>query len=78
MPIGPEIRKLIAHQIRMGNLKNGDTAWVKFAEDGLSITRKEVATAATVSISNDKKALSIGSISLTMTNENYEVLFFLF
>ena len=69
----PEVKRMISHHIRMGDLNDGDTVWIKFAEDGLSITRKEVATAATITISNKERALSIGTISLTMTNENYEV-----
>ena len=42
--VEPEVRKLIAHQIKTGGLQEGDTAFVKFASDGTSIVRKEVAT----------------------------------
>ena len=67
-----EIKSMISHQIRLGKLKQGQTAYVKFAGDGTSITRKETCTAHTVTLSNEEKALQIGTISLVMGNETYQ------
>ena len=65
---------MISHQIKLGELKEGQTAYVKFAGDGTSITRKETCTAHTVTLANEEKALQIGTISLVMGNENYQAM----
>ena len=41
--------------------------------DGTNITKKEVATAVTITLSNESRALSLGTISIVMTGESYEV-----
>ena len=69
-----EVGKLIAHQLQTGGLQDGETAYLKFAMDGTSISKKEVATASTVTLSNEHKALSIATISIVMTGESYEVI----
>ena len=68
-----EVEKLIVHQLRVGGLQAGKTAYLKFAMDGTSISKKEVATASTITLSNERKALSIATISIVMTAESYEV-----
>ena len=68
-----EMRKLISHQIKIGELKEGQTGIVKLAEDGTNITKREVATAATVTLSDNKRALVIGTIGLVLAGETYEV-----
>ena len=57
----------------MGGLKDGDTAFIKLASDGTAITRKETATATTVTLGNDEKALQIGTIALVFAPETYQV-----
>ena len=73
MSVKNEIEKLIVHQLRIGGLQAGETAYLKFAMDGTSLTKKEVATASTITLSNEHKALSIATISIVMTGESYEV-----
>ena len=69
-----ETKKLISHQLKIGGLNDGDTVYVKLAMDGTNITKKEVATAATITLSNETRALSLGTISIVMTGESYEVI----
>ena len=69
----PEIRKMVQNQIRMGALKDGDSGFIKLASDGTAITKKETATATTVTVGNDSKALQIGTIALVFAGETYEV-----
>ena len=69
-----ETKKLISHQLKIGGLHDGETVYVKFAMDGTNITKKEVATAATITLSNETRALSLGTISIVMTGESYEVI----
>ena len=73
MPIAPEIQKLIGQQIKTGALKEGEMGYIKFAKDGTAITRREVATASTITLSNDRKALQIGTVAIVMAGETYEV-----
>ena len=69
----PEVQKMIAHQIKMGELSEGMTAYVKFAGDGTQISKRDTVTAHTVTLSNNTKALQIGSISLYLGGEQYHV-----
>ena len=68
-----ETKKLISHQLKVGGLQHGETVYVKFAMDGTNITKKEVATAATITLSNETRALCLGTISIVMTGESYAV-----
>ena len=71
--VGEEIKRLISHQLQVGGLQHGDTVWLKLADDGTTITRKEVAQVSTITISNETKALSVGTIQLVFSGETYEV-----
>lgn len=73
MKIEEELKNIISHQIKIGNLHHGQTAYIKFAGDGTSITKKETATAHSVTLSNGVKALQIGTVSLVMQNESFQV-----
>ena len=68
-----EAKKLISHQLKVGGLDDGETVYVKLAMDGTNITKKDVATAVTITLSNESRALSLGTISIVMTGESYEV-----
>jgi hypothetical protein len=68
-----DIKKMISHQIKTGGLNHGQTAYLKFAGDGTSITKKETATAHSVTLSNGVQALQIGTVSLVMHNETFQV-----
>ena len=68
----PEIKKIFSHQVKVGGLKDGDTAFVKFAGDGFNIAKRDVATAHTITVSNTEKALQIGTISIVNAGENYQ------
>ena len=57
----------------MGGLKGGETAYVTFGGDGTTISRGETATAHTVKLSNQERALQIGSISIVSGAESYAV-----
>ena len=71
--VDDELRKMISHQIQVGELKEGQTGFAKYAADGTNITRREIATAATVTLSDSKKALLVGTVALVMAGETYEV-----
>ena len=71
--LAPEITKMLAHQVKLGNLKDGETAYVKFAGDGFNYARRTLGTAHTVTISNSERALQIGTISIVSAGENYHV-----
>ena len=73
VPLGPEIESQIAHSIKMGELKDGETAYLVFGGDGTQVTRRETCTAHTIKLANDRKALSIGTISIVTGPENYQV-----
>ena len=62
-----EAKKLISHQLKVGGLHDGETVYVKLAMDGTNITKKEVATAVTITMSYESRALSSGTISIVMT-----------
>ena len=64
---------MISHQLEIGELNDGQTGFVKFAADGTNITRREIATAATLSLSDSKKALLVGTVALVMAGETYQV-----
>ena len=68
----PEIKRMIAHQIKLGAIKEGDKIFVKLAGDGFNVARREVATAHTVTISNQEKALQIATIALIHAAESYQ------
>ena len=72
--MAPEIQKMLSHQVKVGGLKDGDTADVKFAGDGFNISKRDVGTAHTVTILNAHRALQIGTISIVNAIENYQVL----
>ena len=72
-PLRPQVEKLLDHCIEAGDLKDGDEVFIKLASDGTNITRKEIATASTISISNKEKTLVVGTVMLAMTAESYEV-----
>ena len=69
----PEVRRLIAHQFKMGNINDGDMVYIKLASDGTNLTKKEVATVTTITISNEERALAVGTVSIVMAPESYEV-----
>ena len=69
----PEVRRLVAHQFKMGNLNDGDSIYVKLAAGGTNLTKKEVATVTTITISNEERALAVGTVSIVMAAESYEV-----
>ena len=71
--LAPEITKMLAHQVKVGGLKDGDTAYVKFAGDGFNYAKRTLGTAHTVTISNSERALQIGTISIVSAGENYQV-----
>ena len=73
MAVGDEIKRLISHQLQVGGLDQGDTVWLKIADDGTAVTRQEVAQVSTITISNGTKALSVGTIQLVFSGETYEV-----
>ena len=64
---------MISHQIKVGGLKEGETAYLKTAADGTTITRQEVATVTTLSLADEKRALMIGTLAIVMCGEKYEV-----
>ena len=64
---------MIEHQIRMGGLVAGETAYVKLGGDGTSITRSDKCTVHTVTLSNSEKALQISTIIIVLEDESYEV-----
>ena len=68
-----KLKKMISHQIQSGDLQDGQTGFVKYAADGTNITRREIATAATLTLANDKKALLVGTVALVMAGESYQV-----
>ena len=68
-----ELRNMISHQVKVGELKEGQTGVVKMAADGTNITRREIATAATVTLADNKRALLVGTVALVMAGESYEV-----
>ena len=76
--LAPQVRMMIQNQVKMGGIKDGDSAFVKLASDGTAITRKETATATTVTLGNDAKALQIGTIALVFAPETYQVVFGIF
>ena len=65
---------MISHQVKVGGLKDGDVAYVKFAGDGFNLAKRDSATAHTITISNAERALQIGTISIVHAGENYQVL----
>lgn len=69
-----EVSRMLSHQIRIGGLKQGDVAEVKFGGDGTGLTRKDNCTVHTVTLSNSEKALQISLISIYMGPEAYEVM----
>ena len=73
--LGEEVKRLISHQLEVGGLQDGDTVWVKLADDGTAITKQEVAQGSTITISNGSKALNVGTIQLVFSGETYEVRF---
>ena len=54
---------MVKHQIRVGGLKPGETAFLKIGGDGTNITKKENATVHTVTLANSTKALQIAILS---------------
>ena len=64
--MAPEIQKMLSHQVKVGGLKDGDTAngVCGFAGDGFNISKRDVGTAHTVTILNAHRALQIGTISI--------------
>ena len=71
--VATAIREMTSHQILIGELNEGDVAFVKWAEDGTQLTKGETVTVATITVGNDKRALAVGTISLVMAGENYDV-----
>ena len=59
--------------LKVGNLASGQTVFIKFAGDGLEIAKRDVATAHTITVSNEEKALQIATISLMHAREKYQV-----
>ena len=68
----PEIKRIIAHQIKLGAIQEGDKVYVKLAGDGFNVARRDVATAHTITISNEQKALQIATIALVNAAESYQ------
>ena len=68
----PEIKRMIAHQIKLGALTEGDKVFVKLAGDGFNVARRDVATAHTITISDNEKALQIATVALVNAAESYE------
>ena len=68
----PEVKRMIAHQIKLGAIKEGERVFVKVAGDGFNVARRDVATAHTVTISNGEKALQIATIALVNAGESYQ------
>ena len=56
VPLEPEVQKMIRYQIKLGKLKDGDVGFVKMASDGTQITKRDTATATTVSGERDERA----------------------
>ena len=54
-------------------MSDGQTIFVKFAGDGFEIAKRDVATAHTITVSNEEKALQIATISLMHASEKYQV-----
>lgn len=69
----PQIKKMVAHQIKLGGLSEGQTAYVKLGGDGTTITKKDHCTAHTLTLSNENKAVQISTVSLVLEEESYEV-----
>ena len=64
---------MIAHQVKIGNVKEGDTLYLKWAGDGTAVTRAEVATVTTLSLADERRTLMVGTISIVLCAEKYEV-----
>ena len=64
---------MIEHQLKIGGLKDGDKAYIKLGGDGTMITKKESATAHTVTLSNSQRALQIATVAIVLGGESYEV-----
>ena len=73
MELWPEIKRLVVHQLRIGNLQDGDKVYIKVASDGTNLMKKDVATATTITIANETRALGVGTISVVLAAESYEV-----
>ena len=54
-------------------MANGQAVFVKFAGDGFELAKRDVATAHTITVSNEEKALQIATISLVHASEKYQV-----
>ena len=54
-------------------MTDGQTIFVKFAGDGFELAKRDVATAHTITVSNEEKALQIATISLVHASEKYQV-----
>ena len=73
VPLEPEVQKMIGYQIKLGKLKDGDVGFIKVASDGTAITKRDTATATTVTVGNETNALQIGILALVFSGETYEV-----
>ena len=73
MDVEGEIIKMIEHQLKIGGLKDGDKAYLKLGGDGTMITKKESATAYTITLSNDHRALQIATVAIVLGCESYQV-----
>ena len=71
--VGGEVTKMLDHQLKIGNLKSGDSVYVKLGGDGTMITKKDCCTAHTITISSEERALQISTIAMVMGSETYEV-----
>ena len=68
-----EIKGMIAHQVKLGEVKDSSTVILKYAGDGTQLTKKETVTVNTITLSNEEKALSISTISMYIGGEEYQV-----
>ena len=54
-------------------MADGQTVYVKFAGDGFELAKRDIATAHTITVSNEEKAVQIATISLVHACEKYQV-----
>ena len=73
MELWPEIQRLVKHQLKVGGLQHGDKCYIKVASDGTNLMKKDVATATTITIANETRALGVGTISVVLAAESYKV-----
>ena len=64
---------MLASQMKVGNVKNGERIFIKLAGDGFNIARRSVGTAHTITVSDKTKALQIGTVSIVDSGESYQV-----